>query len=85
MNIRLLHQKLFSGSTHTMIHPFSVCLILLAFYLTIMGNKRKSVALYGWESASRWDRHRNDASLPESYRNFPTKLAFGLIKLTLAS
>jgi hypothetical protein len=42
----------FSVSTHTMAHPLSVCLVLLAFYLLMLGDRRNSGALYSWASVS---------------------------------
>jgi hypothetical protein len=42
----------FSVSTHTMAHPLSVCLVLLAFYLLMLGDRRSSGALYSWASVS---------------------------------
>ena len=40
----------FSVSTHTMAHPLSVCFVLLAFYLLLLGERRSSGALYGGAS-----------------------------------
>jgi hypothetical protein len=42
----------FVVSTHTMPHPLSVCLVLLAFYLVLLGHRRGSNLCYGMASTA---------------------------------